>query len=122
MPAGRRTTWPRASVLLGMVAGLVALSSGCLADGADRAREPLPPLDAAELSALRAANDEHSKEIAELLASIERDHQRLEELVTSPRADDAPPLHDDETLREIAERLSRQTRRLEALRAARAAR
>lgn len=56
--------------------------------------------------------------IEDLRQAIERDHARLEELITRPQAEGATPLHDDPELRLIAARLTERVRRLERLAAA----
>ncbi len=53
---------------------------------------------------------------ANLEASIERDRAELANLVALPRAVDADPLYDDATLRELADRITRDSARLAELR------
>ena len=54
-------------------------------------------------------------EITRLEARITADRRALEDLVTRPKDESAPELHDDQGLREIAERLAEDTRRLEQI-------
>lgn len=56
------------------------------------------------------------EQIAELEESIARDRHSLEDLVSEPREEDGAELHEDATLRELAERITREARRLEQLR------
>jgi hypothetical protein len=56
------------------------------------------------------------EEIAALEASIARDRHTLEDLVAEPRKEEADVLHADAILREIVERITAETQRLEDLR------
>jgi len=57
--------------------------------------------------------------IAALEASIVRDRAALADLVTQPREIETNPFHDDEKLRELVDRLTSDTERLERLKAIR---
>ncbi|MBJ20353.1 MAG: hypothetical protein GY910_20045 [bacterium] len=57
-----------------------------------------------------------AQRIAALEESIARDHRTLEDFVSEPRDEESEPLHEETGLREIAERISAETRRLEKLR------
>jgi len=64
-------------------------------------------------------NGERQQRIAALEASIARDRAALADLVTEPREIETDPLHDDEKLRELADRLMSDTEALERLQAIR---
>lgn len=84
------------------------LGTGCVGIG-----------DAASRSDPQAtASPETAAEIARLEDSIAADRAALAQFVTEERDLDLDPLHTDEALREIADRLTSETRRLESLRAA----
>ena len=71
-------------------------------------------------SSLESLGDgERQQRIAALEASIERDRSALADLVTQPREIETDPLHDDKKLRELADRLTRDTEALERLKAIR---
>ncbi len=97
-----------ALLLLSFLAFFLAFSTGCFGKRPSEAPIPTDP-------ALRAA------EIAELREAIDRDHATLEEWITRKGLEEAdapagqPSLHEDPTLRAIAERLTRQERRLARL-------
>jgi hypothetical protein len=56
-----------------------------------------------------------AEEIALLKSRIESDRHALEDLVTQPEGESNPKLHSNQTWREIADRLSVDTRLLEQL-------
>ena len=60
--------------------------------------------------------ESRTQQIAALEESIARDRRALEGLVTEPRSEKTEPLHSDAVLREIAERITAETRLLERLR------
>ena len=60
---------------------------------------------------------ERLQKITSLEASIARDRAALADLVTRPRNIETDPLHDDEKLRELADRLTRDTEALGRMKA-----
>lgn len=84
---------------------LVALGCASIQDLFATGEATRPEVDAAERPA----------RIATLEASIEADHETLEALVSDERTAGADPLHENETLRAIVERLSQDEDELEAL-------
>lgn len=52
---------------------------------------------------------------AQLEILVARDQERLKELLSTPREPEAPPLHDDPKLRELAQRLPQLQRELRHL-------
>ena len=64
-------------------------------------------------------DDERQLLIAALEASIVRDRAALADLVTQPREIETSPLHDDEKLRALVDRLMSDTEALERLKAIR---
>jgi uncharacterized coiled-coil protein SlyX len=64
-------------------------------------------------------DSERQQRIAALEASIARDRAALADLVTQPREIETDPLHDDEKLRELVDRLTSDTEALERLKAIR---
>ena len=64
-------------------------------------------------------DSERQQRIAALEASIARDRAALADLVTEPREIETDPRHDDEKLRELADRLMSDTDALERLQAIR---
>ncbi len=86
-----------------LCAGLVIAALGCLSGGPTEPPE-LPDADARD------------RQILTLERSIARDRRSLEDLVTKPRDENMQELHDDAVLREIAARITVETRRLRTLR------
>lgn len=82
---------------------LILCLAGCATQGGD-AGQPL-------------AEDARESEIEALEVSIGQARAALAELVTRPRDIERDPLHEDPTLRSLADRLARDTARLDALRA-----
>jgi uncharacterized coiled-coil protein SlyX len=64
-------------------------------------------------------DSERQQRIAALEASIARDRAALADLVTQPREIETDPLHDDEKLRKLVDRLTSDTEALERLKAIR---
>lgn len=67
--------------------------------------KPAPELDPAA----------RTERIQALRAAIERDHVRLTTLITEPREEASPELHQDPEIERIAHRLNRHERELDAL-------
>jgi len=61
--------------------------------------------------------EQRTARIAALHAAISQDHETLEALITEPRTDDAPELHENPELETIATRLSQNERELAHLEA-----
>lgn len=80
---------------------VLALGTGCAGSG----ETPGIPTDPQQLA----------EEIALLESRIESDRHALEDLVTQPKGESNPELHSNQTWREIADRLSVDTRLLEQL-------
>ena len=106
----RRTSAPRpalafAYLLSYLLAFFVMIGTGC-ARWMDSSEESL-------------GDGERQLLIVALEASIARDRAALADLVTQPREIETDPLHDDEKLRALADRLMSDTEALERLKAIR---
>ncbi len=105
LPASR----PRAAALrIALSVGLMVASTAGCALGRHEAPPPL-------------SDEARTARITALEISIEADREALAALVTRPRDVDLEPLHEDTTLRTLAERLRRETAELARLRAEAAA-
>jgi len=93
----------RSSAVVLLCAGFLMAVMGCLSD---KAANPATSSDP----------ESRTQQIAALEESIARDRRSLEALVTEPRSEEAGALHSDAVLREIAERITAETRLLERLR------
>ena len=103
----RRLSAPRPALAFAylLLAFLVMLGTGC-ARWMDSSEESL-------------GDGERQLLIVALEASIARDRAALADLVTQPRKIETDPLHDDEKLRALADRLMSDTEALERLKAIR---
>lgn len=103
----RRLSAPRPALAFAylLLAFLVMLGTGC-ARWMDSSEESL-------------GDGERQLLIVALEASIARDRAALADLVTQPREIETDPLHDDEKLRALADRLMSDTEALERLKAIR---